>query len=102
MRRLVPQLVTAILLFGLGWFSARIASEAPGVFKLSVDAPAGETRLRCEGCQFLTWTAAGHAGERQSTVNVSCDSGPCSQAFGAVVEVQEPKLIARSIANAEP
>jgi hypothetical protein len=99
MRGLVPQLVAAVLLFGLGWFSARMASESPGVFRLSVDAPTGETRLKCEGCQFLTWTTEGHAGERQSTVNVSCNSGPCSQAFGAVVHVPEPTLIARSTAG---
>ena len=102
MRRLSLQFVAAVLLFGLGWTAARVAAGSPGVFRLSIDAPAGETRLKCEGCEFLTWTADGHAGERQSVVNVSCSVGPCSQAFGAVVHVPEPKLIARSAANGEP
>lgn len=100
MRRVVAQLVAAALLVGLGWLAAHLAAGPQGVFRLTIDAPAGETRLKCEGCQFLTWTDDGHAGERQAVIVFSCSNGPCAKAFGAVATTQEPKRMADLTASA--
>jgi hypothetical protein len=100
MRRLLTHSVVAIACLTLGWLAARAAAGPPGIFKLTIDAPAGQTMLKCEGCQFLTWTADGHADQRQPVINFSCSNGPCRKAFGGVAIAQEPKLIAGLSANA--
>jgi hypothetical protein len=104
MKRLLTQGLAAVVIFGMGWLAARAAVgfQESGTFKLTIDAPAGETRLKCEGCQFLTWTPEGRAGERQSVINFSCSHGPCAMAFGAVAILQEPKLMADLNEKAEP
>ena len=102
MRRLLLKVVAAVLFFGLGWLAAHMAAGPQGAFKLTIDAPAGQTMLKCEGCQFLTWTADGHADQRQPVINFSCGNAPCRKAFGAVAITQEPKLIAGLKASAAP
>jgi len=98
MRRQVPQLVIATLLFGVGWWVGHAGPGAPGgaFFRLSIDAPTGDTTIKCEGCQFLSWTADGHAGERQSAYNITCSDGPCWKVVGAVAVIPQPQLIAQS------
>lgn len=101
MRRLVLQIVAALVFFGLGWLAAHVVAGMPevGAFRITIDAPAGETSLECDGCQFLTWTAEGHAGERQPVITFSCGNGPCTKAFGAVASNPGPKLFAQSTAD---
>lgn len=102
-RRFIP-LIAAVVFFGMGWLAARAAVgfQESGSFKLTIDAPAGETRLKCEGCEFLTWTPEGRAGERQTVINFSCSNGPCAMAFGALAMPQKPKLMAELNVSAAP
>jgi hypothetical protein len=97
MKRLLPYLVIAALFFGAGWLVGHVGPGAPGgVFRLSIDAPTGDTKIKCEGCEFLSWTADGHADERQPVLNIACGDGPCWKVVGAVVVAPKPQLIARS------
>ncbi|MEO8484529.1 MAG: hypothetical protein ABI634_20165 [Acidobacteriota bacterium] len=98
MRRLLPHLAIAVLCFGVGWLVGHTGPGAPGggFFRLSIDAPTGDTTIKCEGCQFLSWTADGHAGDRQPTLNFTCSDGHCWKVVGAVVVAPQPQLIAQS------
>ena len=98
MRRLVSQCVIAVLFFGVGFLvgNAGFSTAGGGVFRLSIDAPTGDTTIKCEGCQFLSWTADGHAGERQPAFGFTCSDGPCWKVVGAVVVTPKPKLMAQS------
>lgn len=98
MRRLVVQLVVAVLCFGAGWLVANTpwaGLQPQEVFRLSIDAPTGETKIKCEGCQFLTWID-GRAGEPEQAVTFTCSEGPCWTVVGAITVAQEPKLMAQS------
>jgi hypothetical protein len=97
MKRLVPHLVVAVLFFGVGWLAAASQGlQGSGVFRLSIDAPTGDTTIKCEGCQFLTWTADGRAGEPQPAFSFTCKTGPCWKVVGAVAVTPKPKLMAQS------
>jgi len=97
MRRLVSYGVVAGLFFGGGWLAAIISGLQPSsAFRLSIDAPNGDTTIKCEGCEFLTWTPEGHAGERQPALSFTCSDGPCWKVVGAVAVTTKPKLIAQS------
>lgn len=102
MKRLLTTAIIAVLIFAAGWLigNAHSAARTNGVFRLAIDAPTGETTLRCEGCQFLTW-ADGRSGEPQPVFSFTCSHGPCLKAVGAVsaVAAPAPKLIARSNAQ---
>jgi hypothetical protein len=96
MRRLVSPVVVAVLFFSVGWLIGHAGPGAPngGFFRLSIEAPTGDSTIKCEGCQFLTWTADGHAGARQPAFNYTCIIGPCRKVVGAVVVTLKPTLIA--------
>ena len=101
MRRLVLQFVVAVLCFGAGWLVANTpwaVRSRDGVFRLSIDAPAGETKINCEGCQFLTWID-GRASEPQPVFTFTCSDGPCWTVVGAVAVRPTPKLMAQSPAE---
>ena len=103
MRRLVVHFVVAALCFGAGWLVANTpwaGLQPQKVFRLSVAAPTGETRIKCEGCQFLTWID-GRAGEPEPTVTFTCSDGPCSTVVGAITVTPQPKLMAQSNAAVE-
>jgi hypothetical protein len=98
MKRFVVGLVAAVLFFGAGWLaaSASLGLNGSGVFRLSIDAPAGETTIKCEGCEFLSWTAEGRAGDRHPAFNFTCSTGPCWKVVGAVAVTPKPQLMAQS------
>jgi hypothetical protein len=101
MTRLIVHFVVAALCFGAGWLVANTTwagLQPQKVFRLSVDAPTGETRIKCEGCQFLTWID-GRAGEPEPAVIFTCSDGPCWTQVGAITVTPQPKLMAQS--NAE-
>ena len=98
MRRLVTQLVLAVLCFAAGWLVAHTpwaGSPPQRVFRLSIDAPTGDTKINCDGCQFLTWID-GRAGAPQATVTFTCSRGPCWSVVGAVAVAAQPKQIAQA------
>ena len=98
MRRLVTQLVVAGLCFGAGWLVAHTpwaGSPPQRVFRLSIDAPTGDTKIKCDGCQFLTWLD-GHAGAPQSSVTLTCSQGPCWSVVGAVAATSPPQQITQT------
>jgi hypothetical protein len=98
MRRLVSRLVVALLCFGAGWLVAETpwtALQPQRVFRLSFDTPTGETRVKCDGCQFLTWID-GRAGTPEPTLTVTCGKGPCWTVVGAVAVTPEPQQIAQA------
>jgi hypothetical protein len=66
------------------------------MFRLSINAPTGDTTIKCEGCQFLSWTRDGRAGERQPALNFTCIDRPCVKVVGAVAVAPKPKLMAQS------
>jgi hypothetical protein len=103
MRRLVPHFVVAVLFFGVGLLVGNAGSSAQGIFRLSIDAPAGDTTIKCEGCQFLSWKD-GRVSERLPVFSFTCSEGPCWKVVGAVAVTPEPKLMARSSSTspAEP
>src|SRR5262245_60858537 len=94
MRRLVLHVVVAVLFFGAGWVTATSGLQG-GVFRLSIDAPTGETTIKCEGCEFLSWTTRGRPPERQPAFSFTCSNGPCWKVVGAVAVVPRPKQIAQ-------
>ena len=96
MRRLVTHGVVAVLFFGVGSWAATSGLQPSGVFRLSIDAPNGDTTIKCEGCEFLTWTPEGHAGKRQPALSFTCSDGPCWKVVGAVAVTPKAKLIAQS------
>ena len=60
MTRTVLRVMLAVGLFGTGWVTAKAQSSAP-TFELQIDAPGGQTQIRCvRGCK-LAWV------EREST-----------------------------------
>jgi len=95
MRRFLFQFVVAVLCFGAGWLVANTRWAGNGVFRLSIDAPTGETKIKCEGCQFLTWIN-GRAGEPQPAFTFTCSDGPCWKVVGAIAVTPKPKLMAQS------
>ena len=98
MKRLLFQLVVAVLAFGAGWLVANTpwaGLQPQKVFRLSIDAPTGETKIKCEGCQFLTWID-GRAGEPEPAVTFACSDGRCSTLVGAITVTPQPKLMAQS------
>jgi hypothetical protein len=99
MRRLVPHVVVAVLFFGVGWLAATSGLQG-GVFRLSIDAPAGDTTIKCEGCEFLSWTADGHPPERQPAFSFTCSGNRCWKVVGAVAVIQKPKQMAQSSSTA--
>ena len=50
MRRLAAQFVVAMLFFGVGWLvgTAGFSAQSGGFFRLSIDAPTGDTTIKCE------------------------------------------------------
>jgi hypothetical protein len=98
MARLLRQSAVAVLIFGAGCLVGHAVSSTrtSGVFRLFMNLPAGETSLKCEGCQFLSWTN-GQAAQTTRAVTLSCAEGPCLKAVGAVLAPgAEPQLIAQS------
>ena len=95
MKRLVIHTVVALLFFGIGWVAATSSFQGPGVFRLSIDAPMGETTIKCEGCEFLSWNTEGRLSGRQPTVSLTCADGRCSKVVGAVAATPTPKQIAQ-------
>ena len=58
MPQIVLRVVFAVGLLGTGWVAARAQSGAP-TFELQVDAPGGQTSIRCvRGCK-LAWVERG-------------------------------------------
>jgi hypothetical protein len=56
--RTAVQIVFAVILIFLGWAVGRAQTSAP-VFELVVDAPGGETSIKCvRGCE-LAWVERG-------------------------------------------
>jgi hypothetical protein len=75
-------------------------SENAALFKSVVcliDAPTGQTKIKCEGCEFFTWVD-GKARERQQVVDIDCANGPCWEVVGAIVSTQ-PVLLAQADAT---
>jgi hypothetical protein len=67
MARTVAQIGLAVILIFIGWAAGRAQSSAPA-FELVVDAPEGETTVKCiRGCD-LSWVERG--------VNVNATAGP--------------------------
>jgi hypothetical protein len=94
MRRHVIHAVVAGLFFGAGWMAATSGLQS-GVFRLSIDAPTGDTTIQCEGCEFLSWTTRGAPPERRSDFSFTCSQGPCWKVVGAVAVAQRPKQMAQ-------
>ena len=58
MARTIVQIVVAVVLVFLGWAIGRAQTSAPA-FEFVVDAPGGETRIKCiRGCE-LAWVERG-------------------------------------------
>lgn len=93
MRRLALYVVVALVFFAAGWFGAH-SSRDYGVFRLTIEAPYGETTVACEGCEFFSWTADGHRDSNQSRFSYTCNAGPCRKVVGAVAVTVEPKVMA--------
>ena len=94
MRRLVSQLVVAVLVFGAGWLvGSNSTSQRGDLFRLSVNAPTGDTTIKCEGCQFLSWAREGRLSERLPVLNFTCTDGPCLKVVGAIAVAPKPKLM---------
>lgn len=93
MKRLAIYVVVGIVFFAAGRFSAPV-KPGPGVFRLTIEAPYGETTVACEGCEFFSWTADGHRDKNQTRFNYTCNEGPCRKAVGAIAVTVEPKVIA--------
>ena len=55
MLRTALRLFVAVALVGMGWFAGHVQAPQRGIFRLNVEAPAGVTTLRCEGCQFFSY-----------------------------------------------
>jgi len=100
MKRLAIYVVVGILFFAAGWFSAP-AKPGPGVFRLTIEAPYGETTVACEGCEFFSWTADGQRDTNQTRFSYTCNEGPCRKVVGAIAVVVEPKVMAalKDVAN---
>jgi hypothetical protein len=99
MRRLAIHVVVAVFFFAAGWLGAH-ARQNYGVFRLTIEAPYGETAVACEGCEFFSWTADGHRDRNQSRFNYTCNEGPCRKVVGAVAVTVEPKVMAGLIGPA--
>ena len=74
----------AVILLGLGW-AVGYAQRPEPEFMLSIDAPAGETRIQCvSGCQLMGSRDLGvPSAGRMKTYIYSC-SGPDTQRCKAV------------------
>jgi hypothetical protein len=94
MGRTLRQVMLAAVLFGAGVLVGSLGAGKASIFRLSIDAPRGDTTIKCDGCEFLSWTD-GHATERRRAISVACADGRCSQTVGAViVETSKPQLVA--------
>jgi hypothetical protein len=96
MRRLILRFVFAAVCFAAGWLvaTAGVWPGGTGVFRLSIDAPTGDTRIKCEGCEFFTWSE-GRSGPRLHVLDIACAEGPCWKVVGAILNTK-PMLLARS------
>ncbi len=77
-RKLV-QPVIALILISIGWAVGKAQMSAPA-FELLVDAPAGETTIRCvRGCE-LVWVERGvnSAASRTPAFTYKCTEPRCS------------------------
>jgi hypothetical protein len=97
MRRIVVQALAVVVFVGLGWYagSRQGRHESSSIFRLRIDAPLGETAIRCEGCQFFSWP--GGRAQLNRSVTVTCDGtvATCSRVIGAMVMPDELQQIAR-------
>ena len=58
MTRIALRVILAVGLLGTGWVAAKAQSSAP-IFELQIDAPVGQTQIRCvRGCR-LAWVERG-------------------------------------------
>jgi hypothetical protein len=79
MARTIVQSVLAVILIFLGWVVGRAQTSAPA-FELVVDAPGGETTIKCvKGCK-LSWVERGLIPNATADPNFtySCTAGRCS------------------------
>jgi hypothetical protein len=79
MARSMVQIVFAVILIFLGWVLGRAQTSAPA-FELIVDAPGGETTIKCvKGCG-LSWVERGvNANATQMTAfTYRCTAPRCS------------------------
>lgn len=93
LRQLLRALVV-VLIFGAGYLAGggMRTRDDGATFRLSLNVPAGESRLSCDGCKFLTWVH-GRASTPQHDVTFDCASGRCSEVVVAIVS-REPRLLA--------
>ena len=80
-RRSTVQIALAMILVFLGWAIGRAQTSVP-VFELVVDAPGGETTIRCvRGCR-LAWVERGVNPNAApiSTFTYHCTASRCSSA----------------------
>ena len=75
------RLIAIAAFVSLGWVAGRAQPSEP-TFELIVDAPVGETSIRCvRGCE-LSWVERGRAPQAQTmqtfTFNCTSPSGRCS------------------------
>lgn len=100
MVRLLRHVVIALVIFGAGAVVGHLNARET-VFRLAVDAPAGETTIGCDGCAFLSWTN-GRSDEPSRSITVSCPDTRCSQAVGGItLGGSETLLVARSAVSSE-
>lgn len=79
MTRTIVQSVMAVILISLGWVLGRAQTSAPA-FELVVDAPSGETTIKClNGCQ-LAWVERGvnASATATGTFTYRCTGPRCS------------------------
>lgn len=99
MARAFRRIAFAVMLFVAGVFIGNVTSTGSSVFRLAIDAPAGDTNVTCDGCEFLSWVD-GRVGKRQRSISLSCADGRCSQAVGGViVDTSAPHVLASTVAG---
>src|SRR5687767_6913094 len=92
MTRAALQLVLAVVLVIIGWSAGQAQGKAL-YFDLSIDAPVGETTIRCtRGCEFFVLKQGQPTASSQFTLACQGDAGPkgCSGGVaGALVPPTE-------------
>ena len=97
--RIAGQCAIALILVFAGWVVGRAQTTAPD-FELAVDAPSGETTLKClRGCE-LVWVERGlnANASRMATFTYKCTAPRCSSGrIGVGLTSSERVLNARRL-----
>ena len=80
MIQVIRPLLVAVTLVVIGWFIGR-AQEQPQFFTLTIDAPAGSTTIRCNGCELFSWANGRSTAQPQFTVECNKPQS-CSHTIG--------------------